>query len=71
MELYSRKKSRLDRMMRSKSFETQEVRKIGQKEAGESRGFHILWKERTLMEIIEDVYQMEGKECEVQERLQM
>ena len=36
--------------MRSKSFETQEVREIGRKEAGESRGFPILW-----IRIIEDV----------------
>ena len=43
MELDSRKKSRRDRMMRSNSFETQEVREIGRKEAGESRGFPILW----------------------------
>ena len=41
MELDSRKKSRPDRMMRLKSFETQEVREIGRKEAGESRGFPI------------------------------
>ena len=58
MELDSRKKSRCDRMMRSKSLETQEVREIGQKEAGDSRGFPILW-----MGIMEDVFQMEGKEC--------
>ena len=45
-------------MMRSKSFDTQKVRKIGRKEAGELRGFPILW-----MGIIEDVLQMEGKEC--------
>ena len=43
MELDSKKKSRRGRIMRSKSFETQEVRDIGQKEAGESRGFPILW----------------------------
>ena len=66
MELDSRKKSRRDRMMRSKSFETQDVREIGRKEAGESRGFLILW-----MRIMEDVFQMEGKECEDQERLKM
>ena len=66
MQLDSRKKSRWDRMMRSKSFEMQEVREIGWKEAGESRGFPIL-----CMEIIEDVFQMEGKECKVQERLKM
>ena len=66
MELDSRKKSRRDSMMRSKSFDTQKVREIGQKEAGESRGFPILW-----MGIIEDVFQMEGKECEDQERLKM
>ena len=39
MELNSKKKSRRDRMMRSESFEAQEVREIGRKEAGESRGF--------------------------------
>ena len=64
MELDSKKKCRRDRMMRSNSFDTLEVREIGRKEAGESRGFPILW-----MGIIEDVFQMEGKECEVQERL--
>ena len=61
MELDSRKMSRRDRMMRSNSFETQEVREISRKEAGESRGFPILW-----MRIIEDVFQMEGKKCKVQ-----
>ena len=53
MELESRKKSRRDRRMRSKSFEMQEVREIGRKKAGESRGFPNLW-----MGIIEDVFQM-------------
>ena len=66
MELHSRKKSIRDRMMRSNSFDTQEVREIGRREAGESRGFPILW-----MGIMEDVFQMEGKECEDQERLKM
>ena len=66
MELGSRKKSKRDRMMRSKSFEAQQVREIGRKEAGESRGFPILW-----MAIMKDVFQMKGKECEVQERLKM
>ena len=61
MELHSKKKSRRDKMMRSKSFDTQEVREIDRKEAGESRGFPILW-----MGIIEDVFQMEGKKCEDQ-----
>ena len=50
-------------MMRSKSFGTKEVEEIGWKEAGESRIFPIL-----CMEIIEDVFQMEGKECKDQER---
>ena len=59
MELDFKKKSRWDRMMRSNSFDTQEVREIGRKEAGESRGFPILW-----MGLIEDVFQMEGKKCE-------
>ena len=66
MELDSRKKSRRDRMMRSKKFDTQKVREIGRKEAGESRGFPIL-----CMGIIEDVFQIEGKECEDQDRLKM
>ena len=66
MVLDFRKKSRRDKMMRSNSFDTQEVRVIGQKEAGESRGFSIL-----CMGIMEDVFQMEGKECEDQERLKM
>ena len=66
MELDSRKKRRRDRMMRSKSFDTQEVREIARKEAEESRGFPIL-----CMGIIEDVFQMEGKKCEDQERLKM
>ena len=66
MELDSRKKGRLDRMMRLKSFDIQEVREIGRKEAGELIGFPIL-----CMGIIEDVFQMEGKECEDQERLKM
>ena len=60
MELDSRKKSRRNRMMRSNSFDTQEVREIGRNKAGESKGLPILW-----MGIIEDVFQMEGKECEV------
>ena len=51
MELDSRKKSRRDRMMHSNSFETQEMREIGLKEAGESRGFPIL-----CMGIVEDVF---------------
>ena len=66
MELDSRKKRRRDRMIRSNSFDMQEVREIGRKEAGESRGFPIL-----CIGIREDVFQMEGKECEVQERLKM
>ena len=66
MELDSRKKSRRNKMMRPKSFDTQEVREIGRKEAEESRGFPIL-----CMGIIEDVFQMEGKECKDQERLKM
>ena len=45
-------------MMRSESFDTQEVREIGRKEIRESRGFRILW-----MGKMEDVFQMERKEC--------
>ena len=62
MELDSRKKSRRDRMMHSNSFDTQEVREIGRKEAGESRGIPITW-----MGMMEEVFQMEGKECKDQE----
>ena len=65
MELDSRKNT-CDRMMRLKSFDTQEVREIGRKETGQSRDFPILW-----MGIIEDVFQIEGKKCEDQERLKM
>ena len=50
MELDSRKKSRRNIMRRSKSFDTQEVKEIGRKEAVESRGFPIWW-----MGIIGDV----------------
>ena len=66
MELDSGKKSRRDRIMRSNSFDTQEVREIGRKEAGESKNLPIL-----CMGIMEDVFQMEGKECEDQEKLKM
>ena len=66
MKLDSKKKSRRDNMMRSKNFDTHKVKEISQKEAGESRGFPILW-----MGIIEDVFQMEGKECKDQERLKL
>ena len=66
MELDFRKKRRQDSMMRSNSFDTQEIKEIDRKEAGESRCFPIL-----CMGIIEDVFQMEGKECEDQERLKM
>ena len=38
MELDSRKKRRRHRMMRSNSFDMQEGREIGRKEAGKSRG---------------------------------
>ena len=66
MELDSRKESRPDRMMRLKNFDTQEVRQIGRKEAGKSKDFPIF-----SMEIIEDILQMEEKECKVLERLKM
>ena len=65
MELDYRKKSRRDRTMRSNSFDTQEVREIGLKEAGESRGFPIL-----CMGIMEDVFQIEGMECEDQGKIE-
>ena len=49
MELDSRKKSRCDRVIRLKSYATQEVRETNWKEA-EERRFPILW-----MRIIENV----------------
>ena len=66
MELDSRKKSRGNRIMRSKSFDTQEVREIGRKEAGELRSLAILQ-----MSQMEDIFRMEGKECRDQKRLKM
>ena len=50
--------------MRSKSLETQGVREIGPREAGDSKGFPILW-----MAITKDVFQIEKKECQSLERL--
>ena len=64
-EISFRKKSERDKIIHSKSFETQEVREIGRKEAEESRGFFILW-----MRIIEDVFQMEGKQCKDQKKIE-
>ena len=60
MELDSRKKRRRDRMMRSNSFDTQEVREIGRKEAGESRGFPI-----SCIGIMEDFFQMEERNAKI------
>ena len=53
-------------MMRLKSFETQKVRGIGQKETGESKCFLISW-----MGIIKYIFQVEAKKFEDQERLKM
>ena len=64
--MQSDSRSRQDRMMRSKCFDTPEVREIDREEARESRGFIILW-----MRIIEDVFQIEGKECKDQEKSKM
>ena len=45
MDLDFRKKSKRDRIIRSKSFETQEVREIGRKEV--ERLFHLMdWNNR-------------------------
>ena len=49
--------------MRSNSFDTQEGRQVGRKEARESRDFPILCTG------IIDVFQMEAKKCKDQERL--
>ena len=65
MELDSRKKSRRDRVMHSNSFETNEVKEIGRKEAEESKGFPILW-----MGII-DVFQMERKKWKEEEKFKI
>ena len=66
MKLNSRKKSGRNSMKRSKDFDTQEVIETGRKKAGELRGFPIIW-----IGIIEDVFQMKGKEFKVLERLKM
>ena len=50
--------------MRSNSFETQEVREIRRKEAADSKYFPVLW-----MQIIDEDFHMEEKECKEQERL--
>ena len=66
MKSDSRKKRRRDRMMHSNSFDTQEVKEIGRKEAGEWRSVSHLVNEnngRCLW--------MQIKECQVQERLKM
>ena len=42
MKLDSKRKSRRGKMMRSKSFETEEVRETGRKEARKLKGFPIL-----------------------------
>ena len=55
-----------DRIMRSKSFEKQEVREIGWKKAGKLKSFAIL-----LMRMIEDIFQIKGKESKDHERLKM
>ena len=57
MELYSRKKNGRNRMMRSESFVTQEVRMLGQKKTGDLIDFPMLW-----MGITEDVFQIDRKE---------
>ena len=64
MKLDSRKKNTCDRIMCSKSFETQEMREIIRKEAGESRGFPSYGWEY-------DIIQMGRKECKDQKRLKM
>ena len=66
MEPDPRKKRRRDSTMRSKSPDTQEARETGRKEAGEPRGPPI-----PRMGTTEDVLQVEGKECEDQERPKM
>ena len=53
-------------MMHLISFDMQEVKEIGRKEAGKLRGFLILW-----MGIIEEVFQMEGKKCRVQKKFKL
>ena len=50
----------------SNSFETQEVREIGRKKAGESRGFPIL-----SLGIIEDDFYTVGKQSKDMERSKM
>ena len=66
MELNSRKTSRQDSMMCLKSFDMQEMREMGWKEAEELISFPILW-----FGIMEDVFQMKGKEFRDHKGLKM
>ena len=66
MELDSRKNRRRERTVRSKSFETQEVKEIGQNEDGELTGFLVLWTG-----MIMEVFQMVREKLVVQERLKI
>ena len=66
MELESKKKSRRNKMMRSKSFQTQKLRETGRKEAEECRSFSIV-----LIGIMEYVFQTEEKNRKDQERLKI
>ena len=52
-------------MMRSKSFDTQEVREISRKEVEEPRSFPFLWLGK-----MENVFQTEGKENKDHKRLE-
>ena len=54
------------KIIRSKYCQTQEVSDINQKEAGELKGFSILWMAKTT-----DVFQVEEKKCKDQEKLKM
>ena len=66
MKLEFRKKSGRDRIINLKSFEMQKVKEMGWKKPMELRGFPILW-----VRILQEIFQVEGKECKDQETLKM
>ena len=60
MKLDTRKKSKLDGMVRSNSFDTQEAREAGRTKADESRDFLIL-----LSGMKKELFQMYGMEIKI------
>ena len=69
MELEFRKKSRRDKTMRSKSFETQEVRQIGRRKAGVKRLSHLMNRNNRCLPDLRKGMQRPGKIKNVYEKI--